>query len=75
MIYIWFNPVSDSYQLGSLRDLRVARDECVIKEDFILLYRFPEQKRWLADKIMKQLNVSTREKQRMNEENSFHSVM
>ena len=71
MIYIWFNSVNDSYQLGSLHDVRVARDSCRIKEDFILLYRFPEHKRWLADKIMKQLNLSTTEAQNLSEEHSY----
>lgn len=75
MIYIWFNPVTDSYQLGSLHDVRAARNACKIKEDFILLYRFPEQKRWLADKIMKQLNISTSEEQHLSEGHSYSVLL
>ncbi|MEL7223154.1 MAG: hypothetical protein AAGJ93_17650 [Bacteroidota bacterium] len=75
MIYIWYNPVLDSYELGSLHDLREARKACQITEDFILLYRFPEKKRWLANKIVKQLNSSTSDEEKpVDEKSIFQNV-
>ncbi|MEL6559338.1 MAG: hypothetical protein AAFQ94_14200 [Bacteroidota bacterium] len=57
MIYIWYNPISKSYQLGALKDFKTLRNAEKSQEDFLLLYKFDQDKSWLAQKILGQLNA------------------
>ena len=61
MIYIWYNPISKSYQLGALKDFKKLRTDDRYQNDFPLLYKFEKQKSWLADKILSQLNAAQKE--------------
>lgn len=61
MIYIWYNPISKSYQLGALKDFKSIRKIEKSQEDFLLLYKFEKKKSWLAYKILHQLNAVRKE--------------
>ena len=74
MIYIWYNPDSRCYQLGSLKDFKDLRKTVNTDQEVPLLYKFPEQKGRLARKILRQLNSGINEQNNQEDENTFYRV-
>jgi len=58
MVYIWYSPEKQAYHLGDLKTFKMVKNKLHSNEELQLLYKFTEQKRWLANKILSQLNSS-----------------
>ncbi|MGB3468680.1 MAG: hypothetical protein WBA74_25570 [Cyclobacteriaceae bacterium] len=74
MIYIWYNPDTKCYYLGSLQEFKDLSKTCSLKEELSLLYKFKSQKDRLAQKILTQLNAGTEEEDNQEDENTFYRV-
>ena len=71
MIYIWYNPISKTYQLGALKNFKSLKNSENNQDEFLLLYKFEKNKSWLANKILRQLNAGKQEENNSLEENTF----
>ena len=71
MIYIWYIKISKSYKLGAVSSFKTLRNSEKIQEDFLLLYKFENNKSWLANKILNQLNSDQKDENTSVEENTF----
>lgn len=57
MLFIWYNPDSDSYEKGTMKDYETIIAESANMDRFDILYEFPDTPVKLIDKILNSLNA------------------
>lgn len=74
MIYIWYNPKSKCYQIGSLQEFKDLRKSFGSGQELSLLYKFVKQKKRLANKILTHLNADIERSGNQEDESTFYKV-
>ncbi|WP_258103063.1 hypothetical protein [Marinoscillum sp. MHG1-6] len=61
MMYIWYNPDSKYYQVGSQMEYDIAVSNCKSPDDMMILYELDQMTSRLAQKIVSELNAARTE--------------